>query len=283
VEAGRYEDAVPLLRTAAAAAARRSGPAALETAIACNRLGVACKFAGRYDEAADAYARALPVAEAEAASDPSLLCTLLHNLGGLAHSRGDDPAAEPSARRGLALRESFCAPGDPAIAEDAAALGAILEGLERWDEAEGLYRRALAIWEGEEDSYEIGMTLNGLAAVVRFSGRPLEAEPLFRRALHLLEQERGDGHPDTATVRNNLAMLLNATGRAELALPLLDSALIDLEASVGAEHPATRDVRANRDRIADALARGGGLEPPMAGPEPAVLPITPPPNGRRPP
>jgi hypothetical protein len=27
-------------------------------------------------------------------------------------------------------------------------------------------------------------------------------------------------------------------------------------------------------------ARGGGLEPPMAGPEPAVLPITPPPIGR---
>ena len=29
------------------------------------------------------------------------------------------------------------------------------------------------------------------------------------------------------------------------------------------------------------LARGGGLEPPITGPEPAVLPITPPPNGRR--
>ncbi len=28
------------------------------------------------------------------------------------------------------------------------------------------------------------------------------------------------------------------------------------------------------------LARGGGLEPPMAGPEPAVLPITPPPKGK---
>jgi hypothetical protein len=29
------------------------------------------------------------------------------------------------------------------------------------------------------------------------------------------------------------------------------------------------------------LARGGGLEPPITGPEPAVLPITPPPNGFR--
>ncbi len=29
------------------------------------------------------------------------------------------------------------------------------------------------------------------------------------------------------------------------------------------------------------LARGGGLEPPMTGPEPVVLPITPPPKGVR--
>ena len=29
------------------------------------------------------------------------------------------------------------------------------------------------------------------------------------------------------------------------------------------------------------VARGGGLEPPTTGPEPVVLPITPPPNGQR--
>ena len=33
---------------------------------------------------------------------------------------------------------------------------------------------------------------------------------------------------------------------------------------------------------ADPAARGGGLEPPTTGPEPAVLPITPPPNGMLP-
>src|SRR3954467_2968213 len=33
--------------------------------------------------------------------------------------------------------------------------------------------------------------------------------------------------------------------------------------------------------MSQTLARGGGLEPPMTGPEPVVLPITPPPNGCR--
>jgi tetratricopeptide (TPR) repeat protein len=216
-------------------------------------VGIVCKFAGRFDDAAAAYAQVLPVAEALVHTDPQLLAALLHNLAGLAHSRGDDAGAEPLARRGLALRERVCAGGDPAVAADAAALGAILEGLERWEEAEALYRRALGIWEAEADAYEIAMTLNGLAAVVRFSGRPHDAEPLFERALELLENFRGVGHPDTATVRNNLAMLYNATGRAKAALPLLATALADLETVVGPEHPATRDVRANRDRVAAAI------------------------------
>src|SRR5437773_717010 len=83
------------------------------------------------------------VAEAQMDTDPQLLAVLLHNLAGLAHSRGDDAGAEPLARRGLALRERVCTSDDPAVAADAAALGAILEGLERWTESEALYRRAL--------------------------------------------------------------------------------------------------------------------------------------------
>jgi tetratricopeptide (TPR) repeat protein len=185
-------------------------------------------------------------------SEPDLLATLLHNLGGLAHSRGQYADAEPIARRGLKLREERTVDIE-AIAADAAALAAILEGLEKWDEAEELYRRALAIWEESEDDYEVAMALNGLAAVVRFSGRPSEAEPLFRRALEMIEADRGAEHPDSSTVRNNLAMLLNATDRATEALPLLEQALSDLESMLGTDHPATVDVRKNRDKIAAKL------------------------------
>src|SRR4051794_18877946 len=42
-----------------------------------------------------------------------------------------------------------------------------------------------------------------------------------------------------------------------------------------AQKPQARDLRLHFR----AVARGGGLEPPMTGPEPAVLPITPPPKG----
>ncbi len=237
------------------------GPDTWETAAAWNRVGVACKFAGRYDEADDAYARALPVAEAFVDEEPDLLATLLHNLGGLAHSRHRPAFAEPFARRGLELRRTRC--DDPiGVAADAAALASILETVDRFDEAEPLYREALAIYQDESDDYEAAMTMNGLAAVLRFAGRPAEAEPLFRDALAMMEVERGPGHPETATVRNNLAMLLNATDRHEEALPLLEQATADLTALLGESHPATVDIVANRDRIATRVRTGVDPGPP---------------------
>jgi tetratricopeptide (TPR) repeat protein len=176
-----------------------------------------------------------------------VLATLLHNLGGLAYARGDDARAESLAREGLELRRRTSADRTQ-VAADAVALAAILERRERWAESEALHREALATWEQVGDSYEVAMTLNGLAAAVRFSGRPDEAEELFTRSLALLEAARGPAHCDTAVVRNNLGMLLRATGRADAALPLLAQAATDLEALLGPDHPSTVDVRANHER-----------------------------------
>lgn len=189
------------------------------------------------------------------------MATLLHNLGGLAHSRHRPDDAEPYARRGLELRRARC--DDPeGVAADAAALASILETRDEWSEAELLYREALAVYEDVGDHYEAAMTRNGLAAVLRFAGRPDEAEPLFREALGAMETERGAAHPETATVRNNLAMLLNATGRPADALSLLEQAAVDLTEVLGASHPATVDIVANRDRIAAHVRTGVDPGPP---------------------
>ncbi|HVT77719.1 MAG TPA: tetratricopeptide repeat protein [Acidimicrobiales bacterium] len=263
VEAGRYDEALPHLRAALDRAVAEFGAESFEAAVAANQLGVACKFAGAYDEAAAAYARALPVGEQlAAAGEPDLLATLLHNLGGLAHSRGHYAEAEPIARRGLELRRAECGDDNEAVAADAAALAAILEHLERWSEAEALFEEALERWEAAGDAYEAAMTRNGLAAVLRFSGRTDDAEALFRVALRDVEVERGGDHPDAATVRNNLAMLLNANGRPAEALPLLDRAARDLEAMLGPTHPATVDIVANRARVAAHAATGVDPGPP---------------------
>src|SRR4051794_41084662 len=66
-----------------------------------------------------------------------------------------------------------------------------------------------------------------------------------------------------------------------------DEIRLRLPANLRGRHRRIVLIAAQRVRIATGpprlslrpLARGGGLEPPTTGPEPAVLPITPPPNG----
>ena len=45
------------------------------------------------------------------------------------------------------------------------------------------------------------------------------------------------------------------------------------------EFPVHKPQAADLGLCSATVARGGGLEPPITGPEPVVLPITPPPNG----
>src|SRR5437899_2606067 len=75
------------------------------------------------------------------------VATLYHNLGGLEHARGHFAGGEPWARQSVAIREQALGPDHPEVAADVAALAALLDGQGKWDEAEALYRRALAIFE----------------------------------------------------------------------------------------------------------------------------------------
>ena len=72
-----------------------------------------------------------------------------------------------------------------------------------------------------------------------------EAEPLYREALEIGRETLGERHPDYAIRLNNLAGLLEATGRYEEAEPLYREALEVFEAALGAEHPSTQIVRKN--------------------------------------
>ncbi len=75
------------------------------------------------------------------------MATLYHNLGKLEHARGRYARGEPLARRSLTIHRKALGPDHPHVADDAAALAAILNGLGRHDEAETLYRWALPIFE----------------------------------------------------------------------------------------------------------------------------------------
>jgi tetratricopeptide (TPR) repeat protein len=67
----------------------------------------------------------------------------------------------------------------------------------------------------------IATSLNNLAELYRAQGQYEEAEPLYRRALAISEKALEPDHPDVATILNNLALLHQAPrpireGRAAL-------------------------------------------------------------------
>ena len=135
---GRYDEAEPCLREAIAIGEASLGGEDEDVVTAVNSLAVLFKYNGRFDDAAALYARALWAAEA-GANDESL-ATLLHNIGGLEHARGNYAAGEAPARRSVELRERALGPDHPHVAADLAALAAIVDGQGRHDEAEGMSR-----------------------------------------------------------------------------------------------------------------------------------------------
>jgi tetratricopeptide (TPR) repeat protein len=91
--------------------------------------------------------------------------------------------------------------------------------------------------------------LNDLAALLRRESKYADAEPLYRRALAILEKQLGPEHPDIARSLNNLALLFEFDRRYAEAEPLYRRALAIYEKQLGPKHPDTKDVRENLEAL----------------------------------
>jgi tetratricopeptide (TPR) repeat protein len=89
------------------------------------------------------------------------------------------------------------------------------------------------------DHPDVARDLNNLGLLLQATNRLAEAEPMYRRALAIVEASYGPDHPDVAATLNNLGLLLQATNRlAEVNIRLID---------VGRK-PMVRRKRRGRDR-----------------------------------
>ena len=126
----------------------------------------------------------------------------------------------------------------PNVSRDLNNLALLYDNLGRLDEAEALYRRALAIAEKSlgPDHPDIANRLINLGSLLRDMNRRSEAEPLLRRALKIDEKSFGPVHPNVARDLDSLAGLLEADGFVEAEL-LYGRAIAIEEASFGPDHP----------------------------------------------
>ena len=112
-----------------------------------------------------------------------------------------------------------------------------------WQRCERYLTQALAcaemIEQGDIMSLDAASLLNKVAWYLYDRARYEAAEPLYKRALGIREQQLGEEHPKAAESLDNLAELYRAQGKYEEAEPLYKRALGIKEQQLGGEHLST--------------------------------------------
>ena len=249
---GDYPRAGACLRRALAVA--RRGGETHETAIALNNLGILYKYTCEFDRAALHYRRALRITRRICGAEHPDVAGLYHNLGGLAFTQGRYRSAERWGRAALELRTRLSGTGGIAVAADAAALAASLDGLGRHAEAQQLYHRVLVFFRTHYGArhYEIAVNLNNIGASLYAEGKLAEAAGRYRAALQMKQRLLGDRHIDVALTANNLGVLYLKQHRYRLAARHIDQARAIFARRLGADHPKTAAATANQRALRDA-------------------------------
>ena len=91
---------------------------------------------------------------------------------------------------------------------------------------------------------ELAITLNNLSSLLLDAKRTVEAEPLARRALAILDASVGPEHVRSGLAASNLADVLSARGENAQARKMYERALAVFERRLGPNHAWTIDARA---------------------------------------
>ena len=238
LDGGDRPGARAVLTTTLELCERTLGPDDPDAAGVHNMLGIVGKFMGTFDDAAAHYARALEIYQ-DHDGVPGVIATLHHNLGGLAHSRGDLDTAERETRRALELHTASHGATHPDTAADRGQLAAILSELGRHDEAERELRRTADDFAAAygPDHVEVAIAHTALGAALHRAGRLDEADAAYRQGLTARERTQGATHPMLAPTLLNLSALCEQRGSPSEARAYAQRAVDVLAGAVTADHP----------------------------------------------
>ena len=130
-----------------------------------------------------------------------------------------------------------------------------------WPECEQLLAHAEKIAVECEPSEETATLLNSMGSYYYGRAFYAKAEPLYRRALRILEEQLGGEHPNVATSLNNLAALLREQGKYAEAEPLYRRALKIWEEQFGGEHPDVASILNNLALLLKTQGKYAEAEP----------------------
>src|SRR5262249_37292621 len=127
--------------------------------------------------------------------------------GAESYDAGRYAEAERVWQAALKEAEAF-GPEDPRVAASLSNLGELHRRQGKTTDAEGEFRRALALVEKPRgpDDPQVARVLNNLGALLATQGKLADAEALFRRALTIREKAAEPNDLDIAASLDNLAM-----------------------------------------------------------------------------
>ncbi|MBI0400297.1 tetratricopeptide repeat protein [Cyclobacterium marinum] len=138
----------------------------------------------------------------------------------------------------IAARDEFDM-DHPSFATSLNNLALVYNSLERYKDAEPLFRRATETYKqqlGEDHPFYV-QALENLAGSLQSIGRYADAEPLYIKYSQLYKQQLGEDHLDYGRSLNNLAELYVDMRSYEEAEPLYEQVLKILENQLGESHP----------------------------------------------
>lgn len=226
---------------------------------------------GRYQEAAAQLVQAVDEIETYHYPHSMALGTALDLQGDTWRALGRPDLAEVNFRRLLALRERLT--GNPSDRQRATVLGnlAVLATQARqYAEAEGLLRKALALYEPVAHKRDLGLAnlYHQQGKLLRETRRYVEADAAFERALAIKLSIPAAAHWDAAAVMHDLGLSLRAQDQPEKAAAMLARAF-EIRAARQSQHHLTRqsgDALAAVYRASGKTAAAQAVEERMRGP-----------------
>ncbi|HKX30424.1 MAG TPA: tetratricopeptide repeat protein [Blastocatellia bacterium] len=240
-DAGKYDEALPLIERALEIRTRLLGPDHRDVAKAINSLGLIYYDKGEYPKAEQLLKRALAIIENSPGPENPDLAQYLNSLALVYRNRGEYAKAEPCYQRALAIWKKTLGPQHLNVAYLLNNLADLYRNRGESEKAEPLLHEALSVIAAAQgpEHPDVPIALNNLGLLYLERGDYAKAEPVFKRALTILERALGPEHPVVATLINNLADLHRSRGELDQAEPLYRRVLAIREKALGPEHIET--------------------------------------------
>lgn len=221
---GDYTEALDYYKRSLTIREQVSPPMPAMVAESLNNLAHTYQYLGRPKEAVALLERAMKLQQAPGEKPTASLAQALQNLASAKESMGDFSGAGADLRRATTIYAATLASDHPLAISALNRLALNLYLQRRFQDAEPIFREALARQRGSQQRLLLGAVLTDFAINQIHLGNLDEAEPLLMEALELRVQLLRSGHADIARTLSELAEISFQRGDLDFALERIERA-----------------------------------------------------------